>query len=67
MKNGIDIYLKADFVTPEKIQELENRFLKNAFVADVSYDKPLINLLTKNIKDILYLKISKYLKNIPPR
>ena len=54
LKNGIDIYLKADFVTPEKIQELENRFLKNAFVADVSYDKPLINLLTKNIKRISF-------------
>ena len=54
LKNGIDIYLKADYVTPEKIQVLETRFLKNAFVADVSYDKPLINLLTKNIKRISF-------------
>jgi cell division transport system permease protein len=54
LKNGVDIYLKADFVTPEKMQELEIRFLKNAFVADVSYDKPLINLLTKNIKRISF-------------
>lgn len=54
LKNGIDIYLKADFVTPEKMQELETRFLKNAFVADVSYDKPLINLLTKNIQRISF-------------
>lgn len=54
LKNGIDIYLKANFVTPEKIQELETRFLKNAFVADVSYDKPLITLLTKNIKRISF-------------
>ena len=54
LKNGIDIYLKADFVTPEKMHELETRFLKNAFVADVSYDKPLINLLTKNIKRISF-------------
>lgn len=54
LKNGIDIYLKADFVTPEKMQSLENRFVKNAFVADVSYDKPLINLLTKNIKRISF-------------
>ena len=52
--NGIDIYLNADFVTPEKITELENKYLKNAFVADVSYDKPLINLLTKNIKRISF-------------
>jgi cell division transport system permease protein len=54
LKNGIDIYLKADFVTPEKMQELETRFLKNTFVADVSYDKSLINLLTKNIKRISF-------------
>jgi cell division transport system permease protein len=54
LKNGLDIYLKADFVTPEKMQELEEHFLKNDFVADVSYDKPLINLLTKNIKRISF-------------
>ena len=54
LKNGIDIYLKAEFVTPEKMLELETRFLKNAFVADVSYDKPLIKLLTKNIKRISF-------------
>lgn len=54
LKNGIDIYLKAAYVTPEKMQELETRFLKNAFVSDVSYDKPLINLLTKNIKRISF-------------
>jgi cell division transport system permease protein len=54
LKNGIDIYLKAAFVTPEKMQDLETRFLKNAFVADVSYDKSLINLLTKNIKRISF-------------
>tara|TARA_R110002049_G_scaffold616_12_gene3610 strand:- start:3712 stop:4590 length:879 start_codon:yes stop_codon:yes gene_type:complete len=54
LKNGIDIFLKADFVTPEKMEELETRFLKNAFVADVSYDKMLINLITKNIKRISF-------------
>lgn len=54
LKNVIDIYLKADYVTPEKVAEIEQRFQKNAFVADVSYDKPLINLLTKNIKRISF-------------
>jgi cell division transport system permease protein len=54
LKNGIDIYLKADYVTPEKVANLEVRFSKNAFVADVSYDKPLINILTKNIKRISF-------------
>ncbi len=54
LKNVIDIYLKADYVTPEKVVEIEQRFQKNAFVADVSYDKPLIDLLTKNIKRISF-------------
>jgi len=54
LKNAVDIFLKAEFVTPEKMQELETRFLKNAFVADISYDKPLINLLTKNIQRISF-------------
>jgi len=54
LKNGIDLYLKADFVTPEKVTELEEKFSKNLFVADVSYDKPLINILTKNIKRISF-------------
>ena len=54
LKNAIDIFLKADFVTPELMQEIETRFLKNAFVADISYDKPLINLLTKNIQRISF-------------
>ena len=52
LKNGIDIYLKAAFVTPGKMGALEARFLKNEFVADVSYDKPLINLLTEHIQRI---------------
>ncbi|CAL2077412.1 cell division protein FtsX [Tenacibaculum sp. 190524A02b] len=50
LKNGIDIYLNADFVTPEKMQEIEKKYEKNSFVAEVNYDKPLVELLTKNIK-----------------
>ena len=54
LKNALDIYLKADFVTPSKMQQLEKQFSKNAFVAAVSYDKLLINLLTKNIQRISF-------------
>lgn len=54
LKNGIDMYLKAEFVTPEKMTEIETRFQKNAFVAEVSYDKPLIEFLTKNIQQISF-------------
>ena len=50
LKNGIDLYLKAEYVTPEKMLELENKYIKNNYVAEVNYDKPLVKLLTKNIK-----------------
>lgn len=54
LKDGIDIYLKADFVTPEKMTELEKKFNNNLFVEEVSYDKPLIQLLTQNIQKISF-------------
>ena len=54
LKNGIDIYLKAAFVTPEKMDEIKKSFDKNKFVAEVNYDKPLVQLLTKNIQKISF-------------
>ena len=35
LKNSIDIYLKADYVAPEKVKEISDRFEKNAFVFEV--------------------------------
>lgn len=54
LKNGIDIYLKADFVTPKKMDEIKKGFIKNDFVAEINYDKPLVELLTKNIQKISF-------------
>lgn len=54
LKNAIDIYLKSDFVTPEKMTEIETDLAKNKVVFEVSYDKPLIDLLTKNIQRISF-------------
>lgn len=54
LKNGIDVYLKAEYVTPEKMTEIEKYFEKNKFVAEVNYDKPLVELLTKNIQRISF-------------
>ena len=52
LQNAIDINVKADFVTPEKMLEIEKKYKNNQFVSEVSYDKPLIDLLTKNVKKI---------------
>lgn len=54
LQNAIDIYIKADYVTKEKMQEIENKYKENQFVSSVSYDKPLIELLTKNVNRISF-------------
>lgn len=54
LKSSIDIYLKAAYVNPEKISEIANRYSKNVFVFEVSYDKPLVTFLTKNIQKISF-------------
>lgn len=54
LKNAIDIYLKSEFVTPEKMTEIETNLVKNTLVLEVSYDKPLIELLTKNLQRISF-------------
>lgn len=54
LKNAIDLMLKSEFVTPEKIDEIEQNLRIRSIVADVSYDKPLIELLTENINRLSF-------------
>ncbi|MCM2302212.1 MAG: permease-like cell division protein FtsX [Flavobacteriaceae bacterium] len=54
LKDAIDIVLNADFVAPEKIDKIEKQLLKNRVVEEVSYDKPLITLLTQNIQKVSF-------------
>lgn len=49
LKNAIDIALKSEFVTPEQMAEIEKQLTIRSIVSEVVYDKPLIELLTKNI------------------
>ena len=49
LKNAIDITLKSEFVTPKKMIEIENNLAIRSIVDEVVFDKPLIELLTKNI------------------
>jgi cell division transport system permease protein len=52
LQNSIDIFVKADFVTPEKMEEIYAKYKKNSYISDVSYDRPLIDLLTKNVRKL---------------
>ena len=52
LKNSIELFLKAEFVTPESMEEIQSTLSKNSFVFEASYNKSLINLLTQNVKRI---------------
>lgn len=47
--NSIDVRLKADFVTPELIDEITDEIAAKSFVDEVVYDKPLVPLLNDNV------------------
>ena len=52
LKNSIDVNLNADFVSPEKIEEIAFEISAKSYVDEVSYDKPLVGLLNDNVKKI---------------
>jgi cell division transport system permease protein len=54
LKNSIDVNLKADFVTSEKLQIIADEALTKTFVEEVSYDNDLVNLMNDNVKKISF-------------
>ena len=60
LKNSIDVFLQAEFVTPQDLDRIQSDLLQNTFVASVNYDKPLIILLSDNIKKISWANFFIY-------
>ena len=54
LKNSIDVQLNADFVSPEQIEEIAAEISKKGYVDEVSYDKPLVGLLSDNVKKLSF-------------
>lgn len=54
LKNAIDISLKSEFVTPEIMADIEKQLVLRSIVSEVTYDKPLIELLSKNINRLSF-------------
>lgn len=54
LQNSIDVYILADYVTSEKMEEITNELKSKNFVDDVIYDKPLIAQLNENVKRISF-------------
>lgn len=54
LKNSLDIHLKPEYITPDKMKLVEKEMLQNAYVSEVLYDAPLIELLTQNIRKVSF-------------
>ncbi len=54
LKNQFLLHLNAEFVTPQKMKELENRFDKETFIYEVDYNKVLVEKLDENIEKISF-------------
>ncbi|WBL22694.1 cell division protein FtsX [Zunongwangia sp. HRR-M8] len=54
LQNSIDVYMNADFVSSERVEEIAAQLSENSAVDEVSYDKPLISLLNNNLKKISF-------------
>lgn len=52
LKNSIDVNLNADYVATDSIAKIADQITAREYVDEVSYDQPLIALLTENVKRI---------------
>lgn len=54
LQNSIDVYLKADFVTNDIIDDITEELAEKDFIADLRYDKDLVFLMNNNVKKITF-------------
>ncbi|MBT8377580.1 MAG: ABC transporter permease [Winogradskyella sp.] len=52
LKNSIDVYLKADFVTEETLAEITEELSTKSFIEEIRYDNDLVELMSNNVKKI---------------
>ena len=54
LKNSIDVYLKADFVTTENLTEITESLSEKGFIEEIRYDNDLVELMNNNVKKITF-------------
>lgn len=52
LSDAIDVKLKADFVSPEQLAKLQERFAKSAIVDNMAYDRDMISVIHQNVGKI---------------
>ncbi|NNK87999.1 MAG: ABC transporter permease [Flavobacteriaceae bacterium] len=54
LQNSIEVNLKADFVTEEKLDEIASATITKSYVEDVRYDKDLVAVMNSNVRRISF-------------
>ncbi|NNE31612.1 MAG: ABC transporter permease [Winogradskyella sp.] len=54
LKNSIDVYLKADYVTTEQLTLITESLSNKAFIEEIRYDNDLVELMNDNVKKITF-------------
>jgi cell division transport system permease protein len=54
LKNSIDVFLKADFVTNETLDGITEELADKKFIEEIRYDNDLVELMNNNVKKITF-------------
>lgn len=54
LQNSIDVYLKADYVTNDVINEITEELSSKSFIEDIRYDNDLVFIMNNNVKKITF-------------
>ena len=54
LKNSIDVYLKADYVTTGNLTEISEGLSNKSFIEEIRYDNDLVELMNDNVKKITF-------------
>ena len=54
LQNSIDVNLKADYVTAQKLDSISEATMTKKFVEEVRYDKDLVSIMNSNVKRISF-------------
>ncbi len=52
LQNSYDIHIKADYVVSDSIEKIERKLRENKLIADIVYDKQLVNMVNDNVKKV---------------
>lgn len=52
LQNSYDIHIRANYVVGDSIVKIERQLRENKLIADIVYDKQLVNMVNENVKKV---------------